>query len=355
MHFTVRQSLILLVAGLSACADTQTPMTSADDRPKPTPHAPHFDDYPDSLSWVNAALPGPSLTASSSASFVGGYTQFAGTGNFTFAWANDVLATETLTLINGLGTSLNSGAPSVHWYRLALPVPNGDTTLTDTITTVNRKCGLAGKHAASGKASQIVKGLSTEVTMWSIEANTPGTDQTQPACAPPKSKLLLSHGGVSAVTLEFALPEGDATTVGIDGTGSAPGSDGGPAISSYAWTIGSTNMGSQSSFSANFASSQGVGLTVTDADGVTGNTSGSVTVDTANPCDDPLTRTVEDCTTNPPSPSETVSYGGGDSEPGDYVGGTHGETYVCYVTDWYEWNGSGWVYTGTDVDYCDFE
>lgn len=143
--------------------------------------------------------------------------------------------------------------------------------------------------------------------------------------------------------------------MGVDGTGSAAGEDGGPAIASYDWTVGGTNLGGSSSFSSNFSSSMGVTLSVTDQDGATASLNGSVTIDPVDPCDDPFTRTVEDCDSNPPSADDAVSYDGDSSEPGDYAGGSPTSKLVCYVTDWFEWNGSHWVYQNSHTDYCTFE
>lgn len=180
------------------------------------------------------------------------------------------------------------------------------------------------------------------------------TDTTQ-SCAPPKPKMLLTFGATSGTDIDVSLPEGQVAEVTIDGSGSGPGQDGGPAVSSYDWKVASTDFGGDESFSTNFVNSKSVSLTVTDADNVTASQSGSVTVDTVNPCDDPLTRTIEDCTTNPPSDNEAVSYGGSGSEPGTYQGGGGGSTYVCYVHDWFDWNGSSWIYDDTTIDYCTFE
>jgi hypothetical protein len=138
----------------------------------------------------------------------------------------------------------------------------------------------------------------------------------------------------------------------MDATGSTPGEPGGPSVTSYAWTIGGAGAGSSGTFYHAFPSSTSVSLAVTDADGVTGNAAGSVTVNALNECDDPLTPLVEDCSTNPPS--GTVSGGGSNRDEGVWHG-MPSLTYVCYVTDWYQWNGSGWTYTNTTIDYCTWE
>src|SRR5690242_5752714 len=90
-----------------------------------------------------------------------------------------------------------------------------------------------------------------EPNPFSAGKSQPGSDATKPACAPPSAKLILSYGSTSGVDIEIPLPSGEVATVGVDGTGSAAGEDGGPAIASYDWTVGGTNLGGSSSFSSN--------------------------------------------------------------------------------------------------------
>lgn len=355
MRSTFNATLAALTIALAGCSDLST--TAPDPtRPGLAPHSPHFTSWPDSASFVAAGIPMGSIAPSSTASFLSGYTQAEIDGSWHFTWANDVQLKVAGYLRNSSNTTLNGDSSSGHWYRFALPVSSGDTAYHFIMSTASRKCGLIAKNHASGTVYQKLTGASgSEVVMWSQSLDIAGNDVSEPACSPPKAKMVLSHGNASGVDIDLSLPDGEVALVGINGTGSGAAEDGGPPISTYDWKLGSTDVGGSSSLSANFSNTMTVALTVTDQDGVNGMQNGSVTITPVDPCDDPLTHGVEDCTTNPPSPNETVSYGGDGSEPATYVGGGDNSTYVCYVTDWYEWNGTRWIYDSTDIDYCTYE
>jgi hypothetical protein len=104
----------------------------------------------------------------------------------TFDWANYVSATAKASLINASGTQINSGQASLTWYRIALPVASGDTTLTVRIATNNITCGLTGKSSGSGRAAQ--RALSFGLVVIDLydqtAGETSGPDVMQPTCPP---------------------------------------------------------------------------------------------------------------------------------------------------------------------------
>jgi hypothetical protein len=195
---------------------------------------------------------------------------------------------------------------------------------------------------------------STESWVFYVERIAANTGTESPV-SPPKPKMLLNWGNSSGTDLTIYLPVGEAAPVSLNASGSSPAEVGGPSITTYSWTKNNAALSSSVSFVSTFSSTASLSLTVTDE--ITGSASqpGSVTIEPVYPCDDPFTDELEDCNSNEPGGGEEVSYGGRSEQPGWYMGGEIGSTYVCYVTDWYEWNGSGWVYTDTVVDYCTFE
>jgi hypothetical protein len=193
----------------------------------------------------------------------------------------------------------------------------------------------------------VVATISWVVSVDDVVSNT-GTEEDVPR---PTAKFLLTGPGGSGTDIVAIIPAGTVARINLDASSSSA-SPGGPSISSFDWLLG----GYPESFenqAFNFIATNSINLTVTDSDGVTGQASGSVTIDNADACDDPMTHGVEDCSDL--DPGATTSYEGGSSEPDTYQGQNGGQVYVCYVTDWYEWNGSSWFYSGTDVDYCGFE
>lgn len=178
---------------------------------------------------------------------------------------------------------------------------------------------------------------------------------TESQVSPPKPKMMLNWGNTSGTALTINLPVGEAAPVSLDASGSGPTEEGGPSISSYSWTKNNAVVSNSMSFVSTFSSTASVSLSVTDEIAGSASQFGSVTIEPVYPCDDPFTDEVEDCNSNEPGGGEEISYGGRSEQPGWYLGGAVWSTYVCYVTDWYEWTGSHWVYTDTVVDYCTFE
>jgi len=349
------------LAGLFACGDNTNLPTEAQ-APKFSPTKPHFEEWPDSAAYVEAGIQVGSLSLTSSGSFAGDFSSYSASGSLHFTWANDVALSEVGTLINNSHAVINSHPPaSVHKELFVLPVSSGDTTIsTGAIGTLGRTCGLTGQNTASGTVQQIVKSPSTSfaVTMWQSSGDRPGDDNSEPACPLPKARVSLGYGGRSGQDISITLPSGETATVSVDGSGSAKQDAGAADISSYAWTVGGSLFSTSSSFTLSVgggSSSATANLAATDGDGFMGSASGSVAIEYFDPCDDPMTITVESCLDNPPSSGESTSMDGGSQDPGIYHSGTLTDKWVCYVHDWYEWNGSAWVYDTTDLDYCDLE
>jgi hypothetical protein len=103
-----------------------------------------------------------------------------------FSWANYVSATIKASLINASGQQINSGQTALSWYRMVVPVPSGDTTLTVRIATNNTTCGLTGRSSSAGKAAQ--RALSAGLFIVDIYEHsigeTSGPDVLQPKCPP---------------------------------------------------------------------------------------------------------------------------------------------------------------------------
>ena len=318
-----------------------------------TPSGPMADQWPDTADFTAAGEPrSGSLTLTVSGAWSNDTTHFRAVAHILEYHGNDISGSVSARLLDN-GTTVNSGSNSFARQIFALPLVTTDTTLVVEIATTKR-CGLIGKSHGTASASENASAGAVTVQFWIDSTSKDGADQTLPNCRPPNARVMLSYGAASGANLDIAIPENNVALVGIDGSGSTPGQSGGPGITGYAWLIGSTNMGGSESFSASFSASHPVSLTVTDADGATGSATGGVTISYVDLCDDPATHDVEDCESNPPSGSVSVD-GGGSDDAQYYEGGWQWSVYVCYVTDWFQWNGSAWVYQNSHLDYCGFE
>lgn len=171
----------LIACGDAAVGDVTAPRLAA------TPAAPVADEWPSvddyTANDISSAI---GIRISVDARFEDDYKTFVVVGSVHFEWANEVLATVTASLITQDGNVVNSGSAGMGYARLALPVPQGDTTLTVRISTNYVTCGLIGKSSYSGTAS--AKALDVklvQITLWSQTIpTTNGPDVLQPACPP---------------------------------------------------------------------------------------------------------------------------------------------------------------------------
>lgn len=101
-------------------------------------------------------------------------------------------------------------------------------------------------------------------------------------------------------------------------------------------------------------SSKSLNLTVTDEINATGSATGAINISYTNPCDDPRTHIVETCEEGGGGGQGQVAISGSNSRDDGEFHHILGE-YVCYVTDWYQWNGSWWAFQWSQLDYCTIE
>lgn len=171
----------LIACGDAAVDDVTAPHLTA------MPAAPVTDEWPTEDDYAANDIPGTiGLKISVDARFEDDYKTFVVVANVHFEWANEVLATITASLVGPDGNVVNSGSAGMGYARLALPVPQGDTTFTVRISTNNVTCGLIGKSTYSGSASQKALDVKlVQITLWSQTIPpTNGPDVLQPACPP---------------------------------------------------------------------------------------------------------------------------------------------------------------------------
>jgi hypothetical protein len=336
-----------VVMTLAACSspDVTQPI------PKITARDVSRHDYIDSASYYNGGYPPPSIVNGGiSGGFNPTHTAFQATLQYEYAAVSDLDVSLLGRILDKNGTELNRDPEARSWGHI-LPISGHDSVSTAPYTN-GRKCGINGYAEATAAATmRILMNLSfTEI--WHDGFTTSAT-ATLPDCPAPKANIALSYGAATGSELHLTLPAGLSANV----SGSASGStiaDGASPITTYAWTVGSANAGSSASFSSTFYSTQGVWLTVTDQDGATASASGQVAIDFIQPCDDPETEETE-TTCDWRSPGDEITSGNQSEEDGLPHGGSPTSIWVCYLTDWYQWNGYGWDYTGYTVDYCDLE
>lgn len=310
------------------------------------PLSPHFSEYPDSAAMIAAGVPFSGDISVTAAGQLLGDTAFRATGTLEFHWANDVQFSTTGRLLNGSGATVNTDTQSASWYRIGLPVYQGDTSLTITLSTSGNKCGLTGKANATGTAKTILNPGS--LVVWQLTVPHSAPDRTQPACRVPAPKFAMStntqHSGqggtltlsaghsvtLQSTTTDFGVP---ATTAG-----------------DLTWIFDQTQLGTGASHS--FTPSYGthtITLSLINSTGQ-GEASGTLVVvppDEAGSCDDAMTDVVEtDCDGN-----NNGSYGVGAGPV--MTGGTQ----RCWVLDWYVWNETlgHHIYDHTETVACWYE
>jgi len=101
------------------------------------------------------------------------------------------------------------------YYRFAIPVASGDSTLVVRISTNNTTCGLVGKHTFEGKASQIaIDAKIVQITLATQGIQTTnGPDVQQPACPEPPgceeepaSRVISGSNGALASASDCGAP-----------------------------------------------------------------------------------------------------------------------------------------------------
>ena len=172
----------LIACGDAAVGDVTAPRLAA------TPAAPVTSEWPSVEDYEANDIPSSiGISISVDARFEDDYKTFVVVAHVHFEWANEVMATVGASVINQDGKVINSSSAGMGYSRLALPVPQGDTTLTVRVSTNNITCGLIGKSSYTGTALQKAIDVKlVQITLWSQTLpNTNGPDVLQPACPPP--------------------------------------------------------------------------------------------------------------------------------------------------------------------------
>lgn len=171
----------LIACGDAAVGDVTAPPLAATPAAPVANEWPTVDDY--TANGVSSAI---GIRISVDSRFEDDYKTFVVVASVHFEWANEVLATVNASLVTQDGNVVNSGSAGMGYARLALPVPQGDTTFTVRLSTNYVTCGLIGKSSYSGTAS--AKALDVkliQITLWSQTIPlTNGPDVLQPACPP---------------------------------------------------------------------------------------------------------------------------------------------------------------------------
>lgn len=199
----------LIACGDAAVEDLTAPPLAA------TPAAPVTDDeWPSELDFegIPSAI-GIQITVSPG--FEDGNKTFVVDARVRFQWANEVSANVRASLINKEGNTINQGVAGMTYRRIALPVPQGDSTFTVRISTNNITCGLIGKSSYSGRAATRAIDLNlVQLVLWEQEINeTSGPDVLQPACPPPPgcepspgNRVIAGTSGILASENEDCAP-----------------------------------------------------------------------------------------------------------------------------------------------------
>ena len=168
-----------------ACSDEAVDAVTA---PKPAamPAVPATNQWP--YTWEFTGIPtAASLQISSEAHFSSDWLTFIASARISFTWSNDVSAKIDAWLLNKQGQTVNRSSAGMTYYRFAVPVSQGDSTLTVRVSTNSIICGLVGKHSYEGRASQIAIDVKfVQITLFTQGIQTTnGADVEQPACPPP--------------------------------------------------------------------------------------------------------------------------------------------------------------------------
>lgn len=199
-----RMVVTIATSATVACGDEAVDKVTAPN-PAATPVIPAANQWP--YVWeFNGTPTAVGIQISSNASFENDNRDFVANAFVSFWWANDVSAKLDASLLNKQGQTINKGSAGMAFYRIALPVPRGDSTMTVRISTNNTTCGLTGKHSYEGKAAQVaIDAQIVTIRLFSHEIGmTNGPDVLQPPCPPeeceaePVSRVISGHTGVLA-------------------------------------------------------------------------------------------------------------------------------------------------------------
>jgi len=182
----------LIACGDAAVGDVTAPPLAA------TPAAPVANEWPSVDDYTDSDIPSTiGLTIHVDPRFEDDFRTFTVVATVHFEWVNEVSASVSASLINKNGTTVNQGSAGMQYSRLALPVPEGDTTFTVRISTNNITCGLVGKSSVSGNAAQkAIDVRLVQVVLFSqVILPTNGPDVLQPACPDPDAPAPPSGGG----------------------------------------------------------------------------------------------------------------------------------------------------------------
>lgn len=195
----------LIACGDAAVEDVTAPPLAA------TPAAPVTDEWPTEDEFAAAGIGAIGIQITASSRFEEDNKTFVVDARVRFQWANEVSASVRASLINKEGSTINQGSAGMSYRRVALPVPQGDTTFTVRISTNNTTCGLIGKTSYSGRAAQRAIDLNlVQLVLWEQEVSeTNGPDVLQPACPPepgcepaPISRVIAGTSGILASETE---------------------------------------------------------------------------------------------------------------------------------------------------------
>jgi hypothetical protein len=179
-----RMVMTIATSATIACGDEAVDQVTAP-KPAATPVTPAANQWP--YLWEFNGYPtAVGIQISSNARFENDNRDFVAQAFVSFYWANDVSAKLEAWLLNKQGQTINSSSAGMTFYRLALPVQRGDSTMTVRLSTNNTTCGLVGKHSYEGKAAQIaIDARIVTITLFSHTiGKTNGSDVLQPACPP---------------------------------------------------------------------------------------------------------------------------------------------------------------------------
>ena len=213
-----RMVVTIATSATIACGDAaDDPVTAPILAAKPA--TPVAQQYP--FEWEVAANGIPtnatSIEITANSGFQNNNQDFFVTAHVAFRWANEVSAMVDAWLLNKNGQSVNSGKKGLSYSRLGLPVPQGDTTLTVTVSTNYVTCGLIGKGSYSGSAEFFA--LNSSLLQMKLSGQTIHTTTTadvlQPACPPtdgceqaPLTRVTSSTPSLLAPSVSDCLPSG---------------------------------------------------------------------------------------------------------------------------------------------------
>jgi hypothetical protein len=196
--------------------------------PRFLPQSAQFESWPTEAEVQASGAGYPSASFPIGNQFVD--ANFRATGTLHFTWANDVTATLQATIVKQEdgSTFSQSGVESGHWYRIALPVASGDTTLVAVASKLNRNCGLTGTSHGHYSAKQIVTASNPTdpaITIASYDRDSDGAPVDLDACPTKDSTFIGNESGDAC--------ENGAETCG--GSGGGGGEEGGGGQTGCVW------------------------------------------------------------------------------------------------------------------------